>query len=345
MLGLYYLTMEKSVAIDGDKVVGEGKFFSTYDEMLLAYENKLVSLHARVALPINEINKKRLNYSPENKYIISTVGKFIFNRAFPESFEFVFGKHVEYVNKTDANGEVKLSEKEVVYTSNNKNQLEQFLLPYGQNFAEVIAKMPLNLPLSKKDVAKIVRRVYDKYVAIVTKSDVASVINQINANDISQIFDLCAELKDFNGKQIDVNHVEILEKIIVEEYKIISQEIILRERTEEPIWTVNDYTKLLEIVWFKYTNVVANVLDNIKELGYKFSTISGTTISISDVITHQDTKSRIAEGDKYIELLKDYFDQGLMTDDERYNATIAKWAAIKDDIEKDLKKLTKTLSW
>ncbi|MBD4919665.1 hypothetical protein GUF71_16400, partial [Xanthomonas citri pv. citri] len=102
------------------------------------------------------------------------------------------------VNKTDANGEVKLSEKEVVYTSNNKNQLEQFLLPYGQNFAEVIAKMPLNLPLSKKDVAKIVRRVYDKYVAIVTKSDVASVINQINANDISQIFDLCAELKDFN---------------------------------------------------------------------------------------------------------------------------------------------------
>ncbi|WP_280124609.1 DNA-directed RNA polymerase subunit beta' [Mycoplasmopsis bovis] len=341
ILGLYYLTMEKSVAIDGDKVVGEGKFFSTYDEMLLAYENKLVSLHARVALPINEINKKRLNYSPENKYIISTVGKFIFNRAFPESFEFVFGKHVEYVNKTDANGEVKLSEKEVVYTSNNKNQLEQFLLPYGQNFAEVIAKMPLNLPLSKKDVAKIVRRVYDKYVAIVTKSDVASVINQINANDISQIFDLCAELKDFNGKQIDVNHVEILEKIIVEEYKIISQEIILRERTEEPIWTVNDYTKLLEIVWFKYTNVVANVLDNIKELGYKFSTISGTTISISDVITHQDTKSRIAEGDKYIELLKDYFDQGLMTDDERYNATIAKWAAIKDDIEKDLKKLTK----
>ncbi len=167
--------------------------------------------------------------------------------------------------------------------------------------------MPLNLPLSKKDVAKIVRRVYDKYVAIVTKSDVASVINQINANDISQIFDLCAELKDFNGKQIDVNHVEILEKIIVEEYKIISQEIILRERTEEPIWTVNDYTKLLEIVWFKYTNVVANVLDNIKELGYKFSTISGTTISISDVITHQDTKSRIAEGDKYIEPIKRLF--------------------------------------
>ncbi|MBD4757957.1 DNA-directed RNA polymerase subunit beta', partial [Xanthomonas citri pv. citri] len=177
----------------------EGKFFATYDEMLLAYENKLVSLHARIALPISEINKKRLNYSPENKYIISTVGKFIFNRAFPESFEFIFGKHVEYVNKTDVNGEVKLSEKEVVYTSNNKNQLEQFLLPYGQNFAEVIAKMPLNLPLSKKDVAKIVRRVYDKYVAIVTKSDVASVINQINANEINQIFDLCAELKDFNG--------------------------------------------------------------------------------------------------------------------------------------------------
>ncbi|NES53709.1 hypothetical protein G3565_35920, partial [Escherichia coli] len=35
ILGLYYLTMEKAAAIDGDKVVGEGKFFATYDEMLL----------------------------------------------------------------------------------------------------------------------------------------------------------------------------------------------------------------------------------------------------------------------------------------------------------------------
>lgn len=113
--------MEKVVVIDGDKVVGEGKFFVIYDEMLLVYENKLVFFYVCIVFFISEINKKRFNYLFENKYIILIVGKFIFNRVFFESFEFIFGKYVEYVNKIDVNGEVKLSEKEVVYILNNKN--------------------------------------------------------------------------------------------------------------------------------------------------------------------------------------------------------------------------------
>ncbi|WP_029513522.1 DNA-directed RNA polymerase subunit beta' [Mycoplasmopsis primatum] len=341
ILGLYYLTMEKAAKDDPEHAKGEGKFFSTFEELKRAYDNNIVSIHSRVVMPISEINKTRLNYSPENQYIISTVGKFIFNRAFPDSFDFIFGKHIEYSETSDINGAIKYNEKEVLYTSNNKEQLETFLLPYGQDFKKVIENMPLNMPLAKKDIAKIVRRVYDKYVAIVNMSDIASVINKINNQDISNTFDLCASLKDYNGKSIDINHVEILNGIIKDEYEKISEQIIIREKVEDPIWTVHDYTKMLNAVWFRYTNTVANVLDAIKELGYHFSTKSGATISISDVITSDKTKAKIAQGDVYIEQLKDYFNQGLMTDDERYNATIAKWAAIKDDIEKDLKQLTK----
>ncbi|MGV2392908.1 UNVERIFIED_CONTAM: hypothetical protein O8I53_08000 [Campylobacter lari] len=49
---------------------------------------------------------------------------------------------------------------------------------------------------------------------------------------------------------------------------------------------------------------MANVLDAIKALGYKFSTKSGTTIAISDVTTLPSTKNKIKEGDKYIEEIK-----------------------------------------
>lgn len=344
ILGLYYLTMEKSAAEDPELAKGEGKFFATYQDMIRAYENKVISLHARVVLPIAEINKKRLKIGSESKYIISTVGKFIFNKSFPESFEFIFGKHIEYVKSSAKNKDNAVTEKEVVYTSADKKQLNNFVVPYGTDFNEFISKMPLNLPLSKKDIAKIVRHVYDKYVAIVNMSDIASIVNVIKTIDLNnetQLFNLCAKLKDFKNEPIDINHVEIIVKIIKEEYAKISDEVVIREKIEDAIWNVYDYTKLLEKVWFRYTNIVANVLDSIKSLGYKYSTKSGTTISISDVITLPTTKDKIESGDRYVEQLKECFEQGLMTDDERYNSTIQKWAQIKEEIEKDLKKITK----
>ncbi|VEU75734.1 DNA-directed RNA polymerase subunit beta' [Mycoplasmopsis maculosa] len=327
ILGLYYLTMEKSIDLDGSKLAkGEGKFFATCQDMLRAYDEKNISLHARVVLPISEVNKKRLNTDDNKKYFVSTVGKFIFNRAFPESFEFIFGKS---------------REDEKVYTSSNKEYLDKYTLPYGTDFNKYISSLPTNLPLSKKDIAKIVRRVYDRYVAIVNMSSVASVINELEPNDTSKVFDLCAKLTDFNGKQLDINHVEILENIIRDEHAKIYEKSLAKNNPEDVIWTIDEYTELLEKVWFRYTNIVANVLDAIKSLGYNYSTKSGTTIAISDVTTLPSTKNKIKEGDKYIEEIKKWFDEGLVTDDERYALTIKKWSEIKDSIEKELKEVTK----
>ncbi|QSF13434.1 DNA-directed RNA polymerase subunit beta' [Mycoplasma sp. Mirounga ES2805-ORL] len=338
ILGLYYLTMEEK------GVQGEGRFFATYDDMLTAYENKSINLHARVVLPINQINKQWIDFKPEDKYIVSTVGKFIFNRAFPEGFEFIFGKHVEYVEKT-VNGEKKTDTKEVEYTSSNRSQLENFVFPYGTDFVKVINDMPLNLPLSKKDIAKIVRRVYDRYVAIVNMEDIAKIINDLNSENLDTVESSCMNLTDYSGKVIsdsdEVSHAEILTKIITEEFIKNNELVSKNQKVSEPIWTLNDYTRLLEKVWFRYTNIVANVLDAIKELGYHYSTISGTTIAVSDVRTLDNTKEKIAEGDKYIEQLKDFFDQGLITDDERYSLTINKWSEIKNSIEEELKSVTK----
>ncbi|KKB26944.1 DNA-directed RNA polymerase beta' subunit [Mycoplasmopsis meleagridis] len=325
ILGLYYLTMENKNA------TGTGSYFSSFDEMMIAYENKKVHLHTRVVLPIEAVKKIYLNYSPKKKYIVSTVGKFIFNNAFPNSFEFIFGK---FVNE---NG------KEIVHTSKNIDEFDRYLLPYGANFKEEIDKMPINLALTKKDIANIVRRIYNDYVAVVNIENISNVINDINEIiQFNKLPEKLSELKDYKGQNLNGAHTQILAQIIKEEYKVINERFKQTyKKHNRSSWTVNEYTKLLDKVWFRYTNLVANILDTIKELGYYYSTISGTTIAVSDVLTHPETKRRIASGDEYIAKLRDYFYRGWITDDERYSLTIAKWSEIKDTIEKDLKSLTK----
>ncbi len=84
ILGSYYLTHEgtedRSTAADK----GDGKIFTDINEMLMAYENKEVGLHAKVKV-------KRL-FGPDDirgKLVESTVGRFIFNQQIPQDLGFV----------------------------------------------------------------------------------------------------------------------------------------------------------------------------------------------------------------------------------------------------------------
>ncbi|MEA4115374.1 DNA-directed RNA polymerase subunit beta' [Mycoplasma sp. 744] len=336
ILGLYYLTMENKDAI------GSGSYFASFEDMMVAYENKKVHLHSRVVLPISALNKLYLNYPQNKKYVISTVGKFIFNNALPNSFEFIFGKYLDIKTQEIDGKEIVVSEKEILHTSKNVDEFNHYLLDYGANFVEEIAKKPLNLPLGKKDIAKIVRKIFNEYTATVNIESISKIINDINEIiSHNQLSEALSELKDYNNQKISGAHIQILETIINKEFKLINEKIKNSPKLSILGWTINEYTKLLEKVWFKYTNTVANILDILKELGYKYSTISGTTIAISDVLTHPDTKNKIKSGDEYITQLKKYFDLGWITDDERYSLTIDKWTDIKDKIEKDLKSLTK----
>jgi len=70
VLGIYYLTIEK------ENELGENKFFSNEDEAIMAYENNLISLHAKI--------KVRRVINHESKLINITVGRIIFNRAIPQ---------------------------------------------------------------------------------------------------------------------------------------------------------------------------------------------------------------------------------------------------------------------
>ena len=62
----------------------------------------------------------------------------------------------------------------------------------------------------------------------------------------------------------------------------------------------------------------AETMDNIKALGYKYSTRAAMTVSISDMTVPEAKKDILAEAQKTVELITDKFNMGLLTEEERY---------------------------
>ena len=59
------------------------------------------------------------------------------------------------------------------------------------------------------------------------------------------------------------------------------------------------------------------MLDRIKDLGYKYSTISGISISMSDVIDYKGKQERIDQAEEKINEINEAFELGLMEEKER----------------------------
>jgi len=79
ILGSYYLT----ISIDGAE--GEGKVFADLEEMEMAYNNKVVTLHSMVKVRIT----KEIDGKKHSRLIESTVGRFLFNEIIPQDLGFV----------------------------------------------------------------------------------------------------------------------------------------------------------------------------------------------------------------------------------------------------------------
>jgi len=80
VLGIYYLTQERPGA------KGEGKFFKSIDEAVLAYENDVVTLQSRVSV---RVSKAHADGTIETGVVKSTVGRFMFNEMIPQDLGFV----------------------------------------------------------------------------------------------------------------------------------------------------------------------------------------------------------------------------------------------------------------
>ncbi|MCF8020720.1 MAG: DNA-directed RNA polymerase subunit beta' [Vallitaleaceae bacterium] len=80
----------------------------------------------------------------------------------------------------------------------------------------------------------------------------------------------------------------------------------------------------------------AEVLDEIKKLGFKYSTQSAITVSISDMEVPEEKKGFVEEAEKTLEDIIKQFKRGLMTEEERYNSVIQTWRECDDKITKAL---------
>lgn len=76
----------------------------------------------------------------------------------------------------------------------------------------------------------------------------------------------------------------------------------------------------------------AIVLDQIKALGYKFSTRAALTVSVSDMVIPEKKKSYLQEAESQVEDITKKFRRGLMTDEERHNKVIEAWNIANDKI-------------
>ncbi|ACM59920.1 DNA-directed RNA polymerase subunit beta' [Caldicellulosiruptor bescii] len=80
----------------------------------------------------------------------------------------------------------------------------------------------------------------------------------------------------------------------------------------------------------------AEILDEIKELGFKFSTRGAITISVSDMVIPEVKQKLIAEAEQKVENIEKLYRHGLISDQERYEQVISIWNETKDKLTEEL---------
>ncbi len=136
VLGNCYLTIEEA------GLEGEGRVFKDSNEALMAYERREISLHTRIALPVDSFTHKLFSDEQKGKYLVTTVGKIKFNEILPDTFP--------YIN------------------DGTKENIEgitpmKYFLELGTNIPEAIKAMPLVNPFVKSTLKSLIAQVFKRY--------------------------------------------------------------------------------------------------------------------------------------------------------------------------------------
>lgn len=87
----------------------------------------------------------------------------------------------------------------------------------------------------------------------------------------------------------------------------------------------------------KGTTATAELLDKIKALGYKYSTIGAITTSVFDMHIPSEKHEIIHQAEDKVVEIEDMYEQGFITDDERYKQVVSVWKEATDDVTDKLK--------
>lgn len=218
VLGTYYLTL------DNHDSVGSGTIFRTVNEAISSYQSGNVSLHARVAIPVKALNKKSFTQKQQDAFLVTTVGKIIFNEIFPDDFPFIN----EPTRENLLNG----------------TPDRYFIFDKGINVREAIMNTPDKGAVGKEYLGSIIAECFRRY----------------------------------------------------------------------------------------HTTKTSVILDNIKSLGFTYSTKAGITIAVSDVVVPQEKEQLLRDSEDKVKVVQNQYRRGLITNEERYDRVISIWDKMKSDI-------------
>lgn len=98
-----------------------------------------------------------------------------------------------------------------------------------------------------------------------------------------------------------------------------------------------DLKKILEKVMNTHgATRTAEVLDGIKSFGYKYSTLSAMSVSISDMKVPEQKQELIDKAEQTVTKIGRQYRRGLITDDERYKEVIQTWTDMDNELRADL---------
>ena len=103
--------------------------------------------------------------------------------------------------------------------------------------------------------------------------------------------------------------------------------------------TKKQINKILADVFARYgAEMTVKIADKIKGLSFRFVTKSGLSIGKEDYTVYESEKipEIIANGDAKTTLIQEQYDQGLLTDQERYNLIIENWHKVIDEVSDEI---------
>ncbi len=99
-------------------------------------------------------------------------------------------------------------------------------------------------------------------------------------------------------------------------------------------------SNIIMLLYKQYSvNQIAKTMDLVKNLGFKYSTKSGVTMSVFDLPKYDKKHEYFAEADEKINKFTKQYKKGLLTDDERYVKVINLWSGVKDKVTSDVEKI------
>ena len=83
-------------------------------------------------------------------------------------------------------------------------------------------------------------------------------------------------------------------------------------------------------------SIASHVLDSIKAQGYKYSTVSGTTVAVCDALIPEKKKEYLAEAEKKVDEITYNYNYGFITNEERSAAVIKAWEDCTNKVSNEL---------